>query len=350
MSMRPSLFALFMATLPLAACSNGPGSDTAAGTVSALVTAQPPHQGSLPHIVTAYGTAVPALDATSVLSIRAEGHVTHLDVIAGAAIARGQRLLSFALAPSAVATYRQAATAVDVASSQRVHTAQLLAGQLATRDQLAQADKALSDARTALDALRKQQGDGATIELRAPFDGVVGTITAAQGDALPAGAPLLSVTRRDGVVVSVGIEPGTAPPVEPGDPVTLVPLGAGGAVAGEVVRVTHAMDPRTHLLGADIRPQGEVLVGMGYRAEVVVAQAKGWLLPRDAVIGDGQHWHVFQLAGGKAVQVPVTLVGESHDVTAVAGAIDPQRPIVTVGGTQLDDGMAVRTGNAESEQ
>jgi hypothetical protein len=144
-------------------------------------------------------------------------------------------------------------------------------------------------------------------------------------------------------VVSVGIEPDPRHAAAPGDKVTLVPLGAGAPVTGTVLRVSGMLDAHTHLQNADIAPDGAVMVGMGYRADITVDQWRGWLLPRDALAGDATHLQVFQVADGKAVKVPVTVVGQSDTEAVVSGALDAQRPLVVVGNTQLDDGMAVRT-------
>lgn len=348
MSMYLRFFAPVTLVCLLAACAGGQGDAAEQGDkVSALVTTQPTRHGSLPEIVSAYGTAAPALDAATTLSVQAEGSVAHFEVTAGAVVKRGQPLLSFALAPAAVATYRQAQTAWELARTQRAHTEQLLSQQLATRDQLAQADKALSDAHSTLDALRKQQGGEAVFTLRAPYDGIVSAIVANQGDVLQVGAPLLAMARGDGVVVSAGIEPDAAHPVSVGDRVNLVPLGSGAALPGVVKRVAGMLDAHTHLLDADIAPTGTVVVGAGYRADITIGQWQGWLVPRDALVGDGDAWQVFQVADGKAVKVPVRIVGESDTVTVVSGELDPQRPLVVVGNTQLDDGMAVHSATAE---
>lgn len=338
--LRRLLFPLAMLTL--SGCGGHAADSTDEAKISAAVTTQAVHQGTLPDIITAYGTAAPAIDAATTLSVRVEGAVTQFDVTAGAVVRRGQHLLTFTLSPAAVATYQQAQTALNVARMQREHTAQLLSHQLATRDQLAQADKAVSDARSVLDALRKQQGDGRTLELLAPVDGIVTNIAATRGDMLQPGAPLLSLARGDGLVVSVGVEmdPRHAPVV--GDKVTLMPLGAGEPVSGVVKRVAGMLDPRTHLQSADIAPDTSVIAGMGYRADIVVGQWHGWLIPRDALVGDASSWQVFQVADGKAVRIAVTVVGESDTVSVVNGALDAQRPLVVVGNTQLDDGMAVR--------
>ena len=343
MNMRLRPFVLPTLALTLAACGVATTDSGDSDKISAAVTTQAVHQGNLPDIISAYGTATPAIDAASTLNIQAEGAVTQFDVTAGIAVHRGQHLLTFTLSPAAAAAYQQARTALSVARAQREHTAQLLSHQLATRDQLAQADKAASDARSALDALRRQQGDGSTVELLAPVDGIVSSIAATRGDTLQPGAPLLSLARGGGVVVSVGIEldPQHAP--VPGDKVMLVPLGAGASVTGVVKRVAGMLDTHTHLQNADITPDGTVIAGMGYRADITVGQWRGWLVPRDALVGDGSTWQVYQVADGKAVKIPVALVGESDTVSVVSGALDAQRPLVVVGNTQIDDGMAVRT-------
>jgi RND family efflux transporter MFP subunit len=347
MRVRLSVFALL--ALLLAACGKNASDDAAnSDEPSAAVVTQPLRQGVLPENISAYGTAMPAVDAAVTLSVHAEGAVTRLDVAVGAPVRRGQHLLTFSLSPAAISAYRQARTAVGVARSQREHIAQLLQHRLATKDQLAQADKTWDDARSVLDALRRQQGDGTTMNLLAPTDGFIGTVNVAQGDLLQPGAPLLSLTRGNGVVVTVGVEADPQHPVKVGDTATLVPLGNGPSVQGVVKRVAGLLDPRTNLQNADITPEATVIVGMGYRADIRIGQWSGWLVPRDALVGDGTTWHVFQVVDGKAVEIPVSIVGESDTVTVVAGALDAKHPLVVVGNTQLENGMVVRaTAQAE---
>jgi RND family efflux transporter MFP subunit len=336
--------------LLLSLATNGVHADTAPADTSAYVVTAPARMGTLPDLLTAYGTAVPALDASITLSIQAPGQVSHVAVTPGATVRRGQRLLDYALTPTAVAAYQQAQSALKAARAQQLHTAQLLHQQLATRDQLAQADKTLSDAQSTLAALRAQQGDQAVVKLTAPFDGVVGTLAVVQGDTLAAGAPLLTLVRTRGVQVTVGVELRDRQRVRAGAQVTLHSLDGGGSVSGTVTRVAAALDPRTRMLDVDIGVAAEVVVGGGFRAEITVGQLKGWLIPRDAVIGTAAHWRVFQVADGKAVAVPVTVIGETATTTVVSGALQAARPLVIVGGTQLEDGMAVRTRGAETRR
>jgi RND family efflux transporter MFP subunit len=347
--MSKPLLLLSCLALALAGCNHSASDDADSNAkVSAAVTTQAVKQGDLPDIVSAYGTAAPGIDGASTLSIHAEGSVTRFDVTAGTAVKRGQRLLTFRLSPAAASAFQQARTAWEVARTQREHTRQLLDRHLATRDQLDQADKLVSDTRSSLDALRQQQGDSATLDLTAPFDGVVSTISATQGDVLQPGAALLSLMQSRGVVISVGVEMDPAHVVKVGDHASLSPLGAGATGTGMVKRVADVLDARSHLQNVDIAPDGNVLAGMGYKADITVGRWHGWLIPREALTGDGGHWQVFQTADNKAVAVPVTILGESDTTSVVLGALDAQRPLVVVGNTQLDDGMAVRA-NAQAE-
>lgn len=340
MSVRPAMIAVALAAFALAACSGSEAPDEAA--VSAAVTTVPLTQGSLPETMTAYGSAGPAVDAAQVISVQAPGRVTRWNVTAGTSVRRGQSLLTFTLAPSAVAAYQQAVTAQTLAHTQRDHVAQLLSQQLATRDQLDQAEKALQDAQSSLDAVVQQQGRSATLDVTAPFDGTVVSVDAQQGDNLQAGAALLTLQRADGLVVTAGVERDAMTRVQVGANAELVPIDGGTSMHGTVRRVAHALDPHTHQLAVEIVTDGVLVSGEGFRADIAVGQWQGWLLPRDAVQGDEMDRHVFQVANGKAVNVPVKVLGESDHVTVASGALDAHLPLVTEGATQLDDGMAVR--------
>jgi RND family efflux transporter MFP subunit len=335
-----ALAACVLMTSSLAACSGSETPDEA--TVSAAVATVPLKQGSLPETVAAFGTAGPGADAAQVVSVQAAGRVTRWNVTAGASVKRGQSLLTFALAPAAVAAYQQAVTAQKLAETQRAHTAQLLSQQLATRDQLDQAEKGLHDAQSNLDALVQQQGRNATVDVTAPFDGTVVTVDAQQGDNLQPGAPLLSVQRGDGLVVTAGVERAAMDRVKVGAKAELVPIDGSEAMHGTVRRVARTLNPHTHQFDVEIVPDGTLVGGEGFRADIVVGQWQGWLLPRDAVQGDEEDRHVFQVADGKAKSVPVKVLGEAGDVTVASGALDAKLPLVTEGATQLDDDMAVR--------
>lgn len=326
--------------LSLAACSKeSPPAESA----SVLVQTQPPQRGALPETITGYGTATPAINGGMTLSVQAEGRVMRILATPGEAVHAGQGLLEFHLSAAASSTYEQAVSALKVAQQEQARTARLLAQQLATSDQQAQADKAASDARAALTALEQESGGKPLQTIAAPFDGVVSAIPVAQGDRVQPGAALVTVTRNSGLVVTVGVEPSLRGRLKLGQPVTLTPLAGGEAVLqGKLSRIDRALNPKTRLIDADVSVAGEMLQGAAFRAAIQTGELRGWLVPRDAVLGDEQGDYLFQVADGKAQRVAVRRLGGGDDISVVDGPLDPQRPLVTVGNYQLSDGAAVR--------
>ncbi len=310
---------------------------------SVLVSTVMPRQGTLPEIVTAYGAARPTLDAAATISQQIDGQVAAIAVTPGEVVRAGQRLLEFRPSPAAISLYRQAVTALDAARATRARTAQLLAGRLATRDQLAQADKAVTDAGASLDALRLQGGGDAKVSVTAPFDGIVETIPVAQGVRVAPGTPLLTLTASNGLVVTVGVNPADIARIRVGEPAELTRLSGGGPLAGHVLRVDGVLNPQTRMVDADISaPPNAMLSGEAFAARIQVRQVQGWLVPHAAVLSDAQGAWVFQVADGHGVRVGVAVLVDG-DTELVTGKLDPERPLVVDGAWQLTDGMTVRT-------
>lgn len=310
---------------------------------SVLVHTQPAQQGSLPEIVTAYGSAMPAPRGMMTLSLQQQGQVSSVDVTVGQSVRQNETLIDFTASAAERSTYDQAVAALSLANDQRTHALQLMAQHLATRDQLAQADKAVADARAALDALRREGAGEATRTITAPFDGVVSAIPVTQGQRVAAGAPLVTVTRQDGLVVTVGVEPGDRAKLQVGQPVALTPLTGGEPVQGSVARIDGMLNARTRKIDTDIAVSpGVVLAGEAFRADITVGQYAGWVMPHAAVLIDEHGAYVFQVNGAKAVRVNVDPLGTNGTTDVVRGPVNPSLPVVVAGNYQLEDGMAVR--------
>lgn len=330
------------AAAALAGCSP---KSAPAPTPSVLVRTQAAVQGAVPDVVTVYGAAAPATGALQTLSLKQPARVDAILVAPGAVVTAGQRLLSYTLNPAAVGAYRQATAAVTLAQAQLAHATQLFAQQLATRDQVAQAEAGLRTAQANLAALSQQGAGVASGGVAAPFDGVVVSIPVAVGDQPMAGAPLVSVARKGGLVITAGFDPATAARLRVGQPATLQSLAAGlPAVQGSVLRVSGALNPRTRLIDADIAaPGGSLILGDAYRAMVTIGQVSGWLAPHIGVLNDSQGDYVFQVSGGHARRVDVSLIRSDGDIDVIQGPLDPHLPLVADGAYQLEAGALVRT-------
>jgi RND family efflux transporter MFP subunit len=332
-----------LACLALSACG---GADSATDApASVQVTTQSVRQGNAPTLLTAYGSARPSTDGAQTLSSAQPGQVTSIAVTAGAAVHAGQALLTFTLAPTARTAYEQAAHALAAARKQQATTTQLLAQQLATRDQMVQAEKAVSDAQIALAGLATEGAGQSVRTFTAPFDGIVTAITVAQGDRTQPDVALITVARMKDIVITVGIQPEDRVKVRAGQEATLQRLAGGAQITGRVLRVASALNVKTRLMDADIAiPAGAILPGEGLRADIHIGTVSGWLVPHAAVITASGNPHVFQMQGGKAKSVDVQVVQSSKAGDVVEGALDPHAPLIVDGAYQVDDGQAVRTG------
>lgn len=323
-----------------------------AASPSVAVKTEPARQGALPDLVEAFGSAAPALDGGTTISLQQEGQIAAIAVTPGEAVHSGQRLLDFGESATAASAYQQAQSALTLARQQRANTAQLLRQQLATRDQLAQADNALADAQAALEALKREGAGNPVRSLTAPFDGIVTAIPVAQGQRVQPATPLMTLTRMDGLVVTVGIEPGDRGKVRPNQQAALHPLWGGPDLSGTVLRVDQVLNPKTRLIDADVAvPAGTVVSGEAFRVELTVGQLTGWLVPHDAVLIDDKGAFLFQTQGGKAVRVSVSVEATRGGTDVVTGPVHADLPIVVQGNYQLSDGMEVRAeGNQEAQR
>jgi membrane fusion protein (multidrug efflux system) len=317
---------------------------------SVLVTTVAAQRGTLPETLTSYGTAEPQPGSVSNISLPRAGQILQIVARPGQKLRQGEALLSFGADAAVVMAWNQAVAALELAREERAHVEQLLKQQLATRSQLAQAEKAVRDAEAALEAQRREGGGQPVETVTAPFDGIVMTIPVNTGDRIQAGASLATLLRADAVSVTIGVEPSERGKLKPGAPVSLEPLDGGAAVAGTIATVGAMLDPRSRKIEAIVTvPRDGVLPGAAFRAIVTIGELTGWIVPRAAVLNDGKTDRVFQLADGKAVAIPVRIVGSNGDSTVVEGNLDPSRPLITDGAYQLSDGMAVRTAPDEPD-
>ncbi|WP_150289950.1 efflux RND transporter periplasmic adaptor subunit [Sphingobium estronivorans] len=336
--------AAFSGLLLLAGCGSSAQQDPTP-TPKTLVTTALLRRGSQPEWVTAYGSAMPAVNGAQTLSINQPGQVTSLLVVAGTAVRAGQTLAVFTTAPTAVSAYEQAVTALTTAQKQRSTTAQLLSQQLATKDQLAQSEKAVLDAQAALAALKREGAGVAVRSIVAPFDGVITNIAVAQGDRPQPGAPLITVAHAGDIIATVGIDAAIAGQVHVGQRARVARLNGSPPIVGKVIMTNAILNPRTRQIDIGVAfPAGAFMPNEALKADIAVREVQGWLVPHKAIVTAGGPPRLFQLVGGKAKAVAVKLLLTGDETDVVDGPIDPNRLLILDGAYQVNDGDAVRTG------
>jgi RND family efflux transporter MFP subunit len=318
----------------------------------ALVKVQDPKRGSIPDMVYGYGTATPSSGATVTASFQRDGQVSDILVEVGDQFKMGDPLLDFGAAPAAVVAYEQAKTTKTLAERSLARQQQLFKQQLTTRDQVETAEKAVSDAQLTLDMYEKIGSIKPSELLTAPFDGVVSAISVSKGDRISAGAALMTLSRTDQVILSVGIEPAALDKVKPDLPVHLVSQLTGRKpLEGKVKRVGAAIDMKTRLVPTVIEiPPGGALAGEAFKAGIVVGKFQGWIVPRDSVGSNSKGTFIYQIDDMHAKRVYVNVLGSVGKNSIIEGDIDSQKEIVLKGNYQLEDGAAVRPEEAAVEE
>ena len=314
--------------------------------VSVLVQTAAVKRGSLPRIIVAYGVAKTNPTAQESVVAKVSAVVAAVHVRTGQAVRKDDPLVELRPTPSTRAAYAAAVSAERAAADALSRTKQLAAELLATAQQLAEAEKADSDARTALQALRAQGADGLAV-LRAPFPAVVTAVSAAPNSIVAEGAPLVELARPNGLVLSTGVVPAQAVSIEPGNAAVVEALGRSETLKSRVALRGAAVDPASGLVPVDVSlPAGALLPGETARASITIGEAQGFVVPHAAILVNEQgDAYVIQAVRGVAKAVPVRILATVGDEDAVGGPLDVAAPLVVAGNHQLQDGMKVRYAN-----
>ena len=343
-----------------------------AGTV--VVSTVPAQRANIGSSVTAYGLIGASQADLSSISFSYALRIDRLLVQAGQRVKQGAVLLTATPDPAALLLATQARSTVDFANSEYRRMEALYAQHLATGSQLAQAHKTLADAESAYQAQMRSGIATGTLTVKAPRDGVVSMVSAAQGDRVAAGAAILQFSADTAPGsgqpnVLLQIEPDAASQIHLGDKARITGLSTAlrhACVEGTVTRVGAAIDPQSHQVsvGVDASFIGTAyLPGTAVMASIQTASAPHWIVPRLAVSGvnsdsasatsaaastDGaSSAAVFQVGSdGKAHRVAVTIAAEQAQQYGVDGPLNAAYPVIVDGSYEVADKQAVRVANA----
>lgn len=304
-------------------------------------------KGSLPRIITAYGMvgASPAAHQTMMAPLSAV--VDTVYVKRGEKVAADAPLVRLGPSPATAAAYKQAMTALRTANEETQRTRTLLGQHLATRQQLAAAEKSTADAQALLAALQAE-GAGSPQILRAPFAAVVTTISTSPGAIVAQGAALVDLVRLNELVLHAGVIPSQATEIHLGEAANVVPLGERRGAAGQVVLRGSAVDPLTGLVAVDVTlPPDSFFAGEMAAAHIVVGEAVGYVVPHKAILVDDKGaTYVVQAVDGRARQVKVDVLVSDGTRDVIEGPLDPAAPLALAGNYQLKNGMRLRPASA----
>jgi membrane fusion protein (multidrug efflux system) len=335
--------AIFLALSAVSVLSLARADDAPDANSSVLVTLAKLREGSLPHVVVGYGTVEPSSAGHKTIMAPVAAVVAGVDVRLGEEVAAGAPLIRLAPSPATTASYTQARSALSVAEHLVASTRKLVAGHLATLQQLADAEKSESDARSQLQALQAV-GAGGTRVIRAPFHAIVTALSTTPGSIVAEGAALLDLAAPQHLVLNVGVVPAQAAAIHPNDPAAVQLVGASQPVGAKVLLRGAVAESDTGLVPVTVAlPPGSFLPGEMAQAAITTGVVHGYVVSHQAIlVNDSGEPYVVQAVNGAAHKVPVHVLEAHGDQDVISGALDARAPLVLTGNYQLDDGMKIR--------
>lgn len=297
--------------------------------------------------VTAFGTIEPDADRVLSVSVPHGGLVDRVWVRVGQRVERGTSLAELISNPADHMQFLQAQSALDFASHELQRQQQLFTAHIATRAQVAEAQRSLIDAQATLDSLRSQGKGQAAIALQTPIDGIVTRVDVQAGQRVAAGTTALLIAAEDRLVAILGVEPENATGIHPGAQVTLTSVFSPEFRLNAAVSEVHAMvNPATLLVDVLVplppEPRKDLVLGSHIEGQIRLKAHIALTVPRTAVLRDEHGAYVFKVSNAHAIRVAVTPGDSTEDDLEVSGRLEAGDRIVTSGNYELRDGMQVR--------
>lgn len=336
----PFLCALALCTVVFPGLALADDSDNA----SALVTVAKLQEGSLPINVTAFGQVQPRDTAQQTVSAPLSVRVANVTVRAGTHVPAGTPMMTLVPTPESHAAYVQAKLAARLASQVLERDRSMVQAHLLTQAELLKAENDEANANSTLAVLDGEGADGPKT-LKAPFDALVMKVDANLGSVVAQGAPLVELAPPDSLVLEVGAVSAQAAKINSGDAATITPIGSNENIQGKVLSREALIDPATGLVPVQISfPLDKMLAGEMARAVITAGEAKGYVVPHEAILVDNDGTvYVVQAVDMAAKKVAVQVLAANGNNDVIAGDdLDPKAPVVLQGNHQLDDGTKLR--------
>ncbi len=305
-------------------------------------------QGKITERIDVYGSVIAAPGALMTVSSPYKSHVLGIMVNEGQKVSKGDILLKIQPSPDTLLQLNQAKNAYDLAeqSYRQMETRHDL--KLATNSQLIQARQALDQAKLQLESMRNRGIDGEK-ELPADVAGLIKKVYVQEGSIVPAGNPIIDIVEQNRVEVLLGVEPEDIERVQTGQSVSLTRVNAPASSkeTGQVLKISYAVNASTRLVDVFVSlpsPAG-FLLGEFIEGKIILTAAEGLIVPRSAVLPEGDRHVLFTVKDGRAVKHTVEIRIENDREYQILGKdLRAGDDVVVLGNYELTDGMVIATG------
>lgn len=311
-----------------AACSRANDSAVGGGATAVPVTTAAAEPGSIAAIIQTAGVITPALGAEQTVTAPEQARIIELTKVEGEPVMKGDALVKLEIESDTLDTAQEnakLATAeahLENARASHAKAKELFDRGLAPRMNVDNAQTQITAAEVELRAARTAAAEtGAGREtrslIRAAFDGVVEKRLKNVGDAVPFATAILVVVDPNRLEVSAPVPHAEAMKINVGNPARIMtPEGAPGPSLQVVARP----DSVDQSVPVNVRLAFDAPPGMPVGLSVPLAivgevHDSVTLVPRPAVLYDGDAPYVFVVSNGTVQRVPVT-VGITNDTHA----------------------------------
>ncbi len=304
-------------------------------------------KGGITENIIVYGTVVPAPGAVQTISEPFETQVRRIFATAGQKVAMGKVLLEINPGPNTRLQLEQTMNNFRLAKETYSNMQQRFDLKLATIQQVLQTKQAFQDARLRLENL-KQRGIREKKQVVADVGGLVNTVYVREGDIVSASMPLVEIVAQDRFEARLGVEPEDINRLKVDQPISLfsVYMQSSRGVAGRIRAISKSINPVTRLvdLFVEFPPSAEFLPGEYIQGKITISSKKTLIIPRTAVLPEGDHYVLFTVKDGRARKQSVHVGLETDtDIEVISENLQQGDLIVVLGNYELQEGMEINT-------
>ncbi len=312
----------------------------------ALVKLAPLKREPIVRTIQAYGTVTAPPNGIQTLVAPYECRVRRMDMVAGQQVAAGDLLLEIEPSPDSVLLIETARNALESAMKNLSNTQERAELKLVTAQEVLQAQQPVQEARLKVSSL-ESRGLGQDGKITASGPGMVSKLDVQPGALVTAGSALVELSTAGNWEAHLGVEPADVPAIKVGQPVDLEPVDRAilAPLKGQVRVVARNVDPVTGLVDITISlavTEG-ILLGDYVKAKIEVASKEALVMPRNALLPQGDRHVIFTVKDGHAISHAVQPGLENGAfVEVIGGDLQPGDQVVMQGNYELADGMPVR--------
>ena len=219
------------------------------------------------------------------------------------------------------------------------------------QDDVRNAQALLAQAQAQAAGIQKQISDASIVS---PIDGVIAARQTEPGQLATPVASVMQLVRLQNVYFEAQVPETDILAVSSGKPVNVtVDAYPGKTFAGKVAKVypVGSTASRTFRVRIEVpNDAGRLRPGMFAQGNVAANSRQGVVVPKDAVVSDGEN-EVVYIANGNTVQKKVVQVGIETDTTAeIKSGVSAGDTVIVAGQTGLKDGSKITVKQNEAQQ